>query len=240
MSSQELKKCIQDGKIKIAYYAISFSSDEAKKVGHRRDVVLELDTNDVRSDESPSDEAIRDYFLDSLKGDSIYFHVGPYAQVSFITNSRRRQNRVGQTNIVNLEKLKYLTVAPGETIVVGTNEYIELSEDVGASIYATVGKTDIGFSHISTLIDPLWKGVLQISLTNLSRRPQKLKYLDTFCSVRFHYLAGEIDPNWQRRKSWKHFANNYFEENEKPKIRPSIEDTEFFNVWRDLYLTRDE
>lgn len=234
MSSKEIVKCVDQGKIRIAYYAIEFEQGEPKKVNEKRFVKPFPDDSDT-----DLDKAIRDYFFESLKGDSLYFHVGPYTKVEYFTSGMRRKFRDDKTDVVSLEGMKLLALAPGENVVISTNEYVELSEDIGASIYATVSKTDIGLSHISTLIDPLWRGVLQIGVSNLSRQACNLRFLDKICSVRFHYLQGEVDPKWERRKSWKHFANNYFGSDRSPKI-PISEEQKYVNFWRDISPTRRE
>ncbi|MBD2426150.1 hypothetical protein [Phormidium sp. FACHB-1136] len=236
MSSKEICQCIRSGKIKIAYYAIQFDPEKSEKIGQKIFVKPDPDENDTALD-----KAIRDYFFDSLKGDSLYFHTGPYVKIEYLTNLQRRRFRDGKTDVISLEKIKSLVVASGEHLVISTNEYIELSDDVGASICATVSKTDVGFSHVSTIIDPLWRGNLQIGMSNLSRRGCTLKYLDNLCSVRFHYLEGEIDGTWERRRNWKHFANNYFEEDKQPKIPISSEELDNIVIpWRDIALTRQE
>ncbi len=234
MSSKEIMKCVDQGKIRIAYYAIEFEQGKSKKVNEKRFVKPFPDDSDT-----DLDKAIRDYFFESLKGDSLYFHVGPYTKVEYFASKMRRRFRDNKTDVISHEGMGSVALAPGENVVISTNEYIELSEDIGASIYSTVSKTDIGFSHISTLIDPLWRGVLQIGVSNLSRQACNLRYLDKVCSVRFHYLQGEIDPKWERRKSWKHFANNYFESDNSSKI-PISEERGYVNLWRDISLTRKE
>jgi deoxycytidine triphosphate deaminase len=235
MSSKEICKCINDGKIKIAYYAVKFDQGEPRKIGEKRFVRLQDDEN-----VTDLDKAIRDYFLGSLKGDSLYLHIGPYVKVEYFTSLRRRRFRAKKSDTISFENINLLSIASGEHVVISTNEYIELSEDIGASIYATVSKTDLGFSHISTVIDPLWRGTLQVGISNISRKSCSLRYLDQFCSVRFHYITGEIDENWEKKRSWKHFANNFFESNSEVKIPISAENFNNINLWRDIFFTHQE
>jgi deoxycytidine triphosphate deaminase len=242
MSADQIIQAVKLGKIRIAYYALLNSQAKPKKLPQKRFVRIE-----PFEGEDEYDIAIRAYFFNSLKADSIYFHIGPYAKVEFLNrhDEQRYLAKLKEDNsdVFKIQESGKLTVYPREFIVVGTNEYVELSGDIGASLYSTVSKTDLGFSHISTLIDPWWKGVLQVGVSNLSKRPQRLKYLDQVCSVRFHYLSDGASETRKRREDWSHFENNYWfdEENEERNIFPMRgQNLSPISLWEKILISRDD
>ncbi len=134
------------------------------------------------------DKLIRAYFLQSLEPDSLIFHVGPYATVEAVRKGDQRQyvRRDGGQNVFDIKSSGRLTLFPNEFALVGSNEYIELSANFGASLSSNVRNTDIGLSHVSTIIDPSWHGKLQIGISNPTRFSKELLYLDALVVVRFH------------------------------------------------------
>jgi deoxycytidine triphosphate deaminase len=191
LSYQEILEAITNGRIRVAYYSVKDSQGKFVKLPEKQFVDLTF-----KPDENEYAPIIRDYFYESCKADSVYFHVGPYAKVEIINRQEERRYLIERSSdyIFNIQEANDFTIYAKEHIVVGTNEYIEVSENIGASIYSTVSKTDVGFSHISTIVDPKWQGILQIGIANLSKHPQRLNYLDRFCTVRFHRLD-HTDPN---------------------------------------------
>lgn len=101
------------------------------------------------------------------------------------TNVIKRDNDF----IVEVTKADNFLIPGGGFILIGTNEYIELSEEYGALLFAKVRNTNFGLSHISTLIDPSWKGVLQIGIGNLTTYTKQLRFLNPVCRVRFYKLS---------------------------------------------------
>jgi hypothetical protein len=75
-----------------------------------------------------------------------------------------------------------------------------------------VRNTDIGLSHISTIIDPSWEGILQIGLTNSTKFTKQLLYLDPLCVVRFHRIKKQENAEiFERFKQARpHYGNNWW------------------------------
>lgn len=80
-----------------------------------------------------------------------------------------------------------LIVCPGDTIMVTTLENIGMpsNRSLAAFITSKVSKVSKGLSHISTNIDPDWKGNLLIAIHNPSRNTVKIKYGEPFCTINF-------------------------------------------------------
>jgi len=213
LSYRQILEAVINGRIRIAYYSVKDSQNKVIKLPEKQFVDLVC-----KSDENEYAPIIRDYFYDSCKADSVYFHVGPYARVEIIYRQEESQYLKGSPtdHIFSIQESNKFTVCAREHIVVGTNEYIEVSEDIGASIYATVSKTNVGFSHISTIIDPKWKGILQVGIANLSKHPQNLNYLDRFCTIRFHSLdhtePGQLtlEQSLRFKEIRPHFARDWW------------------------------
>lgn len=80
-----------------------------------------------------------------------------------------------------------LEIRPGSTALISTLENIEMpkSRMVSGLIESKVTKVSKGLSHISTTVDPDWKGKLLIAVHNHSSEKFVLTYGDTFCTIVF-------------------------------------------------------
>lgn len=78
-------------------------------------------------------------------------------------------------------------IKPGDTVLITTLEDIGMPQNrtISAFITSKVSKVSKGLSHVSTNIDPDWKGNLLIALHNPSRNTVFLKYGEAFCTVNF-------------------------------------------------------
>jgi deoxycytidine triphosphate deaminase len=80
-----------------------------------------------------------------------------------------------------------VVIKPGDTVLITTREDIGMPQNrtISAFITSKVSKVSKGLSHISTNIDPDWKGHLLIALHNPSRNTVSLKYEEAFCTINF-------------------------------------------------------
>jgi len=87
----------------------------------------------------------------------------------------------------NLKKGDDVVIKPGDTILITTLEFIGMPQDKSISAFITSKVTVVskGISHISTNIDPDWKGNLLIALHNPSHSTVILKCGDPFCTLNF-------------------------------------------------------
>lgn len=60
----------------------------------------------------------------------------------------------------------YVLIRPRETVLISTREYLAVSEEIIGTFHSRVRVVSQGFGHISTTLDPCWKGPLLISLNN--------------------------------------------------------------------------
>jgi deoxycytidine triphosphate deaminase len=68
--------------------------------------------------------------------------------------------------IYNEKFEKYCYIEPNDTVLILTRESIAVSQKLAGTFHSKVGMVSLGFGHISTTLDPLWRGPLLISLNN--------------------------------------------------------------------------
>lgn len=94
----------------------------------------------------------------------------------------------------------YTYIQPRDTALVLSKEYLQLPENMCGNVYSRVSTVSSGLGHISTTIDPLWKGALLIAISNPSSEPIKLILQDEraesvpLATVTFQYLNTPVDP----------------------------------------------
>jgi len=79
------------------------------------------------------------------------------------------------------------TISSGATALVTTLENIVMPKNrlLSGLIESKVTKVSKGLSHISTTVDPDWKGNLLIAIHNHSNEKFKLTYGESFCTIIF-------------------------------------------------------
>lgn len=103
---------------------------------------------------------------------------------------------------IDIQKDGKIVIHPSETIVIRTLEYIKLSEKIAGTIHSTATlSVENSLSQISTIVDPLYRGTLLISVSNNSGVKQELKYKDKFCTICFYSLSTEAEKNPARSDS---------------------------------------
>ena len=92
-----------------------------------------------------------------------------------------------QTKRKKISEGESLVIGPGSTALITTLEYIGMPKNrmVSALIESKVTKVSKGLSHISTTVDPDWKGNLLIAVHNHSKNGIEMKYGESFCTVVF-------------------------------------------------------
>jgi deoxycytidine triphosphate deaminase len=83
--------------------------------------------------------------------------------------------------VVDPEK-EEVYLKPGESAVIKTYEFLQMPADVGAIIQSKVSWVSLGVSHISTTIDPTFRGHLAIAISNLGIKDIPLKYKSKFAT----------------------------------------------------------
>jgi len=76
---------------------------------------------------------------------------------------------------------RYIRIASNDTVLTFTHEYVEVNSFIAGTFHSKVSRVCQGFGHISTTLDPNWKGQLIISINN----PTK-KYIDLYIDKPLH------------------------------------------------------
>lgn len=87
----------------------------------------------------------------------------------------------------------YFYVHPKDTVLVVSNEFISVPGDIAGDVASRVSMVVRGFGHISTTIDPFWRGAALIGLSNPTNQLLKVYLNDTdgpnqLATVSFYYL----------------------------------------------------
>ena len=96
----------------------------------------------------------------------------------------------------------YIYVKSKDTVLIITKEYISVPSNIAGYVVSRVSKVSEGFGHVSTSIDPNWKGALLIALSNPSNKPIKVYVGDSkgtksnsLATISFHSLNTDIGEN---------------------------------------------
>lgn len=85
---------------------------------------------------------------------------------------------------------------------VNTREFLEYSDRIASLIQSKVSNVCDGLSHISTTIDPSWKGELLITFTNNNEHTYTLTHGDRLATVTFRRTLSacqrRLDPHLDR------------------------------------------
>lgn len=114
-----------------------------------------------------------------------------------ITSSRREKIYPAKSGL--------LTIAPGDFALAATYEYIELPATIAGHIGLRSAYAKKGIVLLSgPQIDPGFKGVLVVGLSNLSPRDVVIPYKSSFCTVEFFRLeeaaTGLYDGEYQSQR----------------------------------------
>lgn len=85
--------------------------------------------------------------------------------------------------LISIKDEKQITIDPGDTVLLSVREKIQVSKNVGGTIHSKVSLVSRGYSHISTTVDPGWKGELTILISNARRTPLTLEFEEPFCTL---------------------------------------------------------
>lgn len=62
--------------------------------------------------------------------------------------------------------MRYVIIPPNDTVLFFSREYIEIDDTLSGTFHSKVSCVSQGLGHISTTLDPTWKGQLLLSLNN--------------------------------------------------------------------------
>ena len=98
----------------------------------------------------------------------------------------------------------YIYAHPKDTVLIVSNEYIQIQGNIAGYVSSRVSKVVEGFGHISTTIDPNWAGAVLIAVSNPTNKPLKIYVgtgydpsyrINSLATVTFHYLNTPVGYN---------------------------------------------
>jgi deoxycytidine triphosphate deaminase len=180
MSRKEVENRILAGDISISY---SFLPNDNQIKYCRDEFKVTLD---------PDNEAYK-FFIRQYFGDRLRITLGPIVRTYTERYVNRRKTYKSYKGCFDIrESGNRLTVFPGETLHVASNERITLNEKCGAILLPRLSLVDAGIVYIPSYIDPGWDGLLQAVITNVSQDEISIRAIESIAICKFHPLFGEL------------------------------------------------
>lgn len=108
---------------------------------------------------------------------------------------------------VTLDEDGTITLDPGETVLVLTQEFLAFSPVVAGITLARARLMNEGIALSSAKIDPTWFGCLQIPITNNARSPVTLAKGDRFCTLLLFKLDTAVPKEqWLNKDNTPHIG----------------------------------
>ena len=122
-------------------------------------------------------------------------------------------------SVHRLAKDEPITIAPHETILVLSEEYIALPRMVAGLIVPRARKLFEGSTLAATRIDPSWYGKVKVGFTNLSQYTTSLARGEKFCTIVFVRTA-QITKCLSQAET-PHLGRTTMGKPEYPSLRPA-------------------
>lgn len=153
----------------------------------------------------------------------------------------------------------YIYVKAKDTVLSVTREFISVPSNIAGSVVSRVSSVSEGFGHVSTSIDPNWKGALLIALGNPTNKPIKIYvggssaesesnnplatvsfyYLETPCTdVDIGYSGMRFDLLEKQVYSQRHGVKAWFNKLFHPRRRAFTDF--FFSYCNNVIITQDK
>jgi deoxycytidine triphosphate deaminase len=111
-----------------------------------------------------------------------------------------------------------IAVAPHETILILTEEYVALPRTIAGLVVPRARKVFEGSTLAATRVDPTWYGNLKIGFTNLSQYTTSLARGEKFCNLIFVRTEGVREP--LTKVNTPHLGRTNMGKPEYPSLRP--------------------
>jgi len=132
--------------------------------------------------------------------------------------------RDGIVDLCKLERHQY-KIMPGETVLIFTNEVIEFKENYFGLVLSKVSHEEKGLLVSSTYVDPNWKGVLQLVVTNRSETSQLLQEGCEIANLIVHKMSAPANATKENRNG--HYGIAW----DSVSVTPTVE------LWKDRSRT---
>lgn len=189
-------------------------------------------------------DILSEFLKGNLYSDRLKLTIGPVIKVlrkrSF--NPKYRFKNLGECIDLRKTPNTSYVIKPRESIIVLTNEYIELNGDYAALIFPRVSLSDVGIVVTPAYIDPYYNGILRLHVANNSEYPFSLKILEPIAQCFFFKLSESISDTFKDNfsqksvfvgQNWSSIINEErlpFPTKKRPKTSNQIIDTFKYQV----------
>lgn len=185
LSNQKIKELLTDNAIEIT---VSFYKND------NNEIVLY----------NPEKPLLDSASKNNLYSDRLKLSMGPIVKVI----SKKRINKEflykNIQDCVDLRKCdnKYI-IAPGESIIILSNERIKLNGKYACLVIPRISLSDVGIVVTSAYVDPYYQGLMRLQLSNLSNKPYELSTLESVAQCFFFALTDEVSTEYSESFSTK-------------------------------------
>jgi len=136
---------------------------------------LLLSNNDIKRElVKAKNMSIHPLIIDNIKGSSINLTASKYAWKVSDKNSAVVDNKI--------------IIPPNDTVCIYTQEAIWVSRRLGGTYHPRVSLVSKGLGHISTTLDPQYKGLSLVAVPNHTSSPIEIRLEEPFVSIMLYYL----------------------------------------------------
>lgn len=118
----------------------------------------------------------------------------------------------GIVDLRSLKKRQY-KLLPGEAVLIFTNEVLDFNKDYFGLVLSRVSHEENGLMVSSTYVDPNWKGVLQLVITNRSETPQLLQEYCEIANLIIFNMSAPVEASKEEKNghfglTWEGISKN--------------------------------
>ena len=188
LTSEALFQRISSGEVGITYSFDPFTNPPQ--------AILPGLTVDPSNPQSRATEIFERLFF----GDRMSLTLGPLVLSHTYGWRRGRRRYKGRPGIFDLrESGGKITIQPGESVTVNSNEQVTLGGHTAALTLARLSHATAGLVLAASYIDPHWDGLLVLQMTNCASRPFELNFGEKFAVTRFYDVSGALPPDFLRQ-----------------------------------------
>lgn len=177
-----------------------------------------------------------------LYSDRVKLTMGPVIKPINQGRIRKKEQFKNTTNCIDIRKCNNCyTIQPGESVIILTNERIQLNGKYSCLVIPRISLSDVGIVVTPAYIDPYYNGILRLQLSNLSNKPYELIALEAIAQCFFFELSDEVSKDFRYNfstksvffgQTWSAILNS--DRNPFPTKKESLSPNRFSNILSDL------
>lgn len=179
------------------------------------------------SDKAKISEEEKAFFRDNLRDNRLILTVGKIARVVSQKTVPKKFKYGNSKKILDLEgDAREYFLRPNESVIIFTNEWLYLDNETSMFVFSKVANYVNGLIVTASFVDPQWKGLIQLMLTNHSCEYRSIKIGDPVASAFFMKTIGtataigESSAEFVKHNKifWSELRNNKFDPFEQEKV----------------------